>query len=41
MKTLRRNGLALTALALMVLASLYAWGRVPETLPVHWGLNQP
>lgn len=39
MKTLRRNGWALAALALMGLASLYAWSRVPETLPVHWGLS--
>lgn len=39
MKTLKRDGLVLGALALMVLASLYAWSRVPETLPVHWGLN--
>jgi uncharacterized membrane protein len=39
MKTLRRDGWVLAALALMVLASLYAWSRVPETLPVHWGLS--
>lgn len=39
MKILRRDGWALAALALMVLASLYAWSRVPEALPVHWGLS--
>lgn len=39
MKTLRREWLTLTALLLMVAASLYAWGRVPEQLPVHWGID--
>lgn len=39
MKTLKREWLTLAALVLMVAASLYAWGRVPERLPVHWGVN--
>lgn len=39
MKTLRREWLPLTAIVLMVAASLYAWGRVPEQLPVHWGID--
>jgi len=37
--TLRRQWLPLTAIVLMVAASLYAWGRVPEQLPVHWGIG--
>lgn len=39
MKTLRREWLPLTALLLMMAMSLYAWGRVPEQLPVHWGID--
>lgn len=39
MKTLRQDGLVLAALALTLLTSLYAWGRVADTLPVHWGLS--
>ena len=39
MKVLRREWLPLTAILLMVAASLYAWGRVPEQLPVHWDLG--
>lgn len=39
MKTLKHEGLILAALALMVAVSLYAWGRVPESLPVHWDIT--
>jgi uncharacterized membrane protein len=39
MNTLRRYGPLLAALALMVAASLYAWGRIPERVPVHWGID--
>lgn len=39
MKTLRREWLPLTAILLMAAVSLYAWGRVPEQLPVHWGID--
>lgn len=39
MKTLRREWLPLTAVLLMVAVSLYAWDRVPERLPVHWGID--
>lgn len=39
MKILRREWLPLTALLLMTSVSLYAWGRVPEQLPVHWGIG--
>lgn len=39
MKTTKRDGLALVALTLMVVTSFYAWGRVPELLPVHWGID--
>lgn len=39
MKALRREWLPLTAILLMVATSFYAWGRVPERLPVHWGID--
>lgn len=39
MKVLRRDWLPLAALVFMVVATLYAWGRVPDTLPVHWGVS--
>lgn len=39
MKIHKREWLTLTAILLMVAASLYAWGRVPEQLPVHWGID--
>jgi len=39
MKALRREWLPLTAILLMVAVSLYTWGRVPEQLPVHWGID--
>lgn len=36
MKLLRDNWLPLTAIAAMVGISVYAWGRLPDSLPVHW-----
>lgn len=39
MKTFRREWLPLTAILLMAAVSLSAWSRVPERLPVHWGLG--
>lgn len=36
---LKRYGLSLSALLVMALVSLYAWGRVEAPLPVHWGLS--
>lgn len=36
---LKRESFLLALITLAVLASLYAWPRVPETLPVHWGIN--
>lgn len=39
MNPLKRQWLPLTAIVLMVAVSLYAWGRVPEQLPVHWGVG--
>ena len=39
MKIFKRDGLVWGALALMVAGSLYAWGRVPDRLPVHWGIG--
>lgn len=39
MNTLKRNGFAWAALALMTAGSVYAWGRLPQQLPVHWGID--
>jgi uncharacterized membrane protein len=39
MTFLRRNGMLLAALIVMFAASLYAWPRVAEMLPVHWGFS--
>lgn len=36
MKALLRNWLPLIAVIVMVGASVYAWNRVPDTLPVSW-----
>ncbi len=36
---LKRHWLSLSAIAVTVLVSAYAWPRVAEPLPVHWGLS--
>lgn len=39
MTLLRRNLPLLAALVVMLAASFYAWPRVADTLPVHWGFS--
>lgn len=39
MKYLREYGLSVAALTVMIGVSLWAWPRLAEPLPVHWGLS--
>ena len=36
---LKREGFLLALIVFAALVSLYAWPRVPESLPVHWGIS--
>ena len=37
--TLKRHWLLVASLAIQVAVGLYAWPRVPDRLPVHWGFS--